>query len=56
MPTFYEFFAGAGLARLGLEPDWSCVWANDNDPKKQDVYTHNFGDGHFALRHGSAHA
>jgi len=49
MPTFYEFFAGAGLARLGLEPDWSCVWANDNDPKKQDVYTHNFGDDHFVL-------
>jgi DNA (cytosine-5)-methyltransferase 1 len=49
MPTFYEFFAGAGLARLGLEPDWSCAWANDNDPKKQDVYTHNFGAGHFVL-------
>jgi len=48
MPTFYEFFAGAGLARLGLGENWACLWANDNDPKKQDVYTHNFGDGHFS--------
>lgn len=41
--TFYEFFAGAGLARLGLGTDWRCVWANDIDPRKAEVYTANFG-------------
>lgn len=39
---FYEFFAGAGLARLGLEPAWKCVWANDIDPRKGAVYAENF--------------
>ncbi|RKO66432.1 DNA cytosine methyltransferase [Desulfofundulus salinus] len=41
--TFYEFFAGAGLVRLGLGEAWRCVWANDIDPKKAEVYIHNFG-------------
>jgi len=49
MSQFYEFFAGAGLARLGLGADWKCLWANDYDPKKKEVYTHNFGDDHFVL-------
>ena len=30
----WEFFAGGGLARLGLEPDFACVFANDLDPSK----------------------
>jgi len=47
--SFYEFFAGAGLARLGLGDEWSCLWANDNNPKKEAVYTHNFGHEHFVL-------
>lgn len=34
----YEFFAGGGLARLGLEPDFSCVFANDIDPAKAAAY------------------
>ena len=34
MMTFYEFFAGAGMARLGLGPNWMCTFANDNDPAK----------------------
>ena len=29
---FYEFFAGAGLVRLALEPEWTCIWANDTSP------------------------
>lgn len=41
--TFYEFFAGAGLVRLGLPPPWRCVWANDYDPRKAEVYRANFG-------------
>lgn len=47
--TFLEFFAGAGLVRLGLEPLWSCVWANDIDTRKQEVYEARFGSGEFLL-------
>ena len=39
----YEFFAGGGLARLGLEPDFSCVFANDIDPAKAAAYRAAFG-------------
>ena len=42
--TFYEFFAGGGMARLGLGPDWNCLLANDIDHKKAAVYRANFGD------------
>lgn len=47
--TYYDFFAGVGLVRLALDPPWNCVWANDNDPKKADVYTSNFGRREFLL-------
>lgn len=43
MARFHEFFAGAGLVRLGLAGDWTCVWANDIDPRKAEVYARNFG-------------
>ena len=46
---FMDFFAGAGLVRLGLEPEWACAWANDIDPRKQDVYERWFGHGEFVL-------
>lgn len=39
----YEFFAGGGLARLGLEPDFACVFANDIDPAKATAYRVAFG-------------
>ena len=42
--TFYEFFAGAGMARLGLGEDWRCLFANDVDPMKAAAYRANFGD------------
>jgi DNA (cytosine-5)-methyltransferase 1 len=42
--TFYEFFAGGGMARAGLGPFWNCVFANDNDPKKCRSYAENWGD------------
>jgi G:T-mismatch repair DNA endonuclease (very short patch repair protein) len=29
MHTFYEFFAGGGMARAGLGPQWKCLFAND---------------------------
>jgi DNA (cytosine-5)-methyltransferase 1 len=37
-----DFFAGSGLVRLGLEPEFNTVWANDNCPKKQAVYQANY--------------
>ena len=40
---FYEFFAGGGMARLGLGPQWKCLFANDNCEKKASAYRANFG-------------
>ena len=34
MPSFYEFFAGAGMAREGLGKRWKCLFANEFDLKK----------------------
>lgn len=42
--AFYEFFAGGGMARLGLGAGWRCEFANDIDPKKLAAYRANFGD------------
>lgn len=36
-----DFFAGSGLVRLGLEPDFQTVWANDICPRKAAVYNAN---------------
>lgn len=41
--TFYEFFAGAGMARAGLGESWQCVFANDFDGKKALTYQDNWG-------------
>jgi DNA (cytosine-5)-methyltransferase 1 len=46
MPTFYEFFAGGGMARAGLGPDWACLFANDLDPQKAESYIANWGSEH----------
>lgn len=43
MPKFYEFFAGGGMARKGLGPNWTCLFANDFDFKKGLTYQANFG-------------
>jgi DNA (cytosine-5)-methyltransferase 1 len=43
MPSFYEFFAGGGMARAGLGPDWTCLFANDFDPRKSAAYNRNWG-------------
>lgn len=43
MPKFLEFFAGGGMARAGLGPDWTCLFANDFDPKKAASYAANWG-------------
>ena len=42
--TFYEFFAGGGMARLGLGDGWTCAFANDFDPVKAATYRANFAD------------
>jgi DNA (cytosine-5)-methyltransferase 1 len=41
--TFYEFFSGGGMARLGLGPRWKCIFANDACEKKSNAYRANFG-------------
>ncbi|MGZ3376615.1 MAG: DNA cytosine methyltransferase [Phenylobacterium sp.] len=42
--SFYEFFAGGGMARLGLGETWVCGFANDFDPIKAQTYRANFAD------------
>lgn len=46
MATFYEFFAGGGMARAGFGARWNCLFANDFDPKKGASYAANWGDDH----------
>jgi DNA (cytosine-5)-methyltransferase 1 len=46
---FYEFFAGGGMARAGLGPAWSCLFANDFDPKKAASYAANWGSEHLRV-------
>ena len=48
--TFYEFFAGGGMARTGLGAGWRCLFANDFDPRKTAVYRDNFGGDDLAGR------
>ncbi len=39
---FYEFFAGGGMARVGLGDNWQCLFANEWSPKKAQSYSANF--------------
>ena len=39
--SFYEFFAGGGMAGLGLGAGWACLIANDFDPVKAATYRAN---------------
>lgn len=41
--TWYEFFAGGGMARLGLGGRWRCVFANEWCGKKAAAYQARFG-------------
>jgi DNA (cytosine-5)-methyltransferase 1 len=52
--TFYEFFAGGGMARAGLGARWSCLLANDFDAAKGASYAANWGAG--SLRIGDIHS
>lgn len=42
MHRFYEFFAGGGMVRAALGPEWECLFANDFDPKKAAAYSANW--------------
>lgn len=48
--TFYEFFAGGGMAHAGLGKGWSCAFANDFDPMKARAYVANWGAEELVLR------
>jgi DNA (cytosine-5)-methyltransferase 1 len=48
--TFYEFFAGGGMARAGLGPRWRCLFANDIDKKKAEIYEANWGAGELVVK------
>lgn len=41
-PAFLEFFAGGGMARVGLSGRFDCAFANDIDPMKCAAYRANF--------------
>jgi DNA (cytosine-5)-methyltransferase 1 len=47
--TFYEFFAGGGMARAGLGANWTCLLANDNDRAKAASYAVNWGRSGLAV-------
>ncbi|MDR3716047.1 MAG: DNA cytosine methyltransferase [Puia sp.] len=50
MRTFYEFFAGGGMARAGLGDEWRCLFANDFDEKKASSYRANWGAEHLTVK------
>src|SRR6185437_1300884 len=50
MPSFYEFFAGGGMARAGLGKEWECLLANDIDEKKGASYVANWGKGDLKIK------
>ncbi|HWU81596.1 MAG TPA: DNA cytosine methyltransferase, partial [Caulobacter sp.] len=55
-PTFLEFFAGGGMARLGLGDGWACAFANDFDAVKAATYRANFADGEEHFHEGDVFA
>ena len=44
--SFYEFFAGGGMAHAGLGSGWVCRFANDFDPMKARTYRANWEAEH----------
>ena len=43
--TYYDFFAGGGMAGFGLGSNWDCLFANDIDAKKAVSYRANHHGG-----------
>ena len=48
--SYYEFFAGGGMARAGVGSHWNCLFANDIDPKKALSYATNWGEQQVVVR------
>jgi DNA (cytosine-5)-methyltransferase 1 len=48
-PSFLEFFAGGGMAHVGLSGRFDCTFANDLDPMKCAAYRANFPDARIEL-------
>ncbi|MEM8987174.1 MAG: DNA cytosine methyltransferase [Pseudomonadota bacterium] len=48
-PSYYEFFAGGGMARAALSEDWRCLFANDISEKKAKSYVENWGEQDFHI-------
>ena len=48
--TFFEFFAGGGMARLGFGSECNYAFANDVSATKARAYNANFGREHFLRR------
>lgn len=42
---YYDFFAGGGMAGVGLGPGWTCSFANDFDARKAAIYRANHDGG-----------
>ncbi|OUS06479.1 DNA (cytosine-5-)-methyltransferase [Gammaproteobacteria bacterium 42_54_T18] len=49
MYSFFEFFAGGGMARAGLGEGWECLLANDMSEKKASSYKENWGGEHLVV-------
>lgn len=43
--TYFDFFAGGGMAGIGLGAGWECLFANDIDAKKAASYRDNHNGG-----------
>ena len=43
--SYYDFFAGGGMAGYGLGSEWNCLFANDIDEKKAESYRANHSGG-----------
>ena len=48
--TYYDFFAGGGMAGIGLGPDWTCTFANDFDEIKASAYMGYHGGGALVVK------
>jgi len=53
--TYYDFFAGGGMAGIGLGSTWECLFANDIDAKKAASYCDNHNGGKELLLKDVAH-
>lgn len=50
MNTFYEFFAGGGMARAGLGDQWQCLLSNDISAVKAHSYAANWAADDLIVR------